>query len=342
MKVVLRRGFRSLIVGVPLVVAALWIKAYFLIILIVAAALIYTCWGRELGIIHWLGGLLPQRVAEFLRPWWYRARRSEIVSWCFAAVLAAGVGVYVWTFLFELAECTVVGEGEVWCLINKTKYGVVVNTGNTGDYRRTYALGHIARGDIAVVGTPEGRLIERIVALPGDTVKISNASLSIDGVRADDKKAVASYRIFGKLEFVEERELKQQLLPSSDSLHVRMPVSIRETNWAHKTYVDVFRNYADQRCYPGNFSYLWNAYQWGPMKMPHRGDKIRLTVANVRLYGPLVEKYEHVALKVDKSSYYTFKQDYYFVLQDDRDILNDSRVYGPVPERAIIGRAITL
>lgn len=39
---------------------------------------------------------------------------------------------------------------------------------------------------------------------------------------------------------------------------------------------------------------------------------------------------------------YTFKQDYYFMMDDNRDMAKDSRYWGFLPESHIIGKASTV
>jgi signal peptidase I len=71
-------------------------------------------------------------------------------------------------------------------------------------------------------------------------------------------------------------------------------------------------------------------------------------VRNLELYRALIEHFEGNTLSVlgDKifinaveTRHYTVKQDYYFVMDDNRDNAKDSRYWGFLPQSHILGKA---
>jgi hypothetical protein len=83
--------------------------------------------------------------------------------------------------------------------------------------------------------------------------------------------------------------------------------------------------------------------------IPAKGTKIELNDSTFRLYGELINRYEGVQLNQDsagnvlknghKVRSHTFKENYYFLINDHQGYLNDSRTFGLLPERFIIGKA---
>lgn len=81
--------------------------------------------------------------------------------------------------------------------------------------------------------------------------------------------------------------------------------------------------------------------------IPKKGQRVRLDLGNFLFYKQLIGKYENVQAGVLANAIYingkiadsyTFKQNYYYMLGDNRAESQDSRSWGLVPESYILGK----
>lgn len=151
-------------------------------------------------------------------------------------------------------------------------------------------------------------LVKRVVGLPGEILEIKDAKISIDNNPIS-------------LEKLQKNKI-------TESLNVN--------DWDHLWF------------FPHDKSVKWGKYQFGPIKIPKKGDSILLSKQNLLFYERVISIYENndltisndkIFLNKELKKYYTFKKDYFFVVGDKRETSYDSRQWGFLPEDHIIGRA---
>jgi signal peptidase I len=96
----------------------------------------------------------------------------------------------------------------------------------------------------------------------------------------------------------------------------------------------------------------WNHWNYGPLRVPKKGDVIKLTPENFvewqmiinREIGKQAVQIDENVITIDgkPSTTYTLKKDYYFMMGDNRTNSADSRYWGFVPRDLVIGKAFII
>ena len=107
-------------------------------------------------------------------------------------------------------------------------------------------------------------------------------------------------------------------------------------------------NAYDNGIFPHNISYAWNNDNFGPLLIPKQGLILPIDTHNICLYEKILNTYDNGIHQVSKQgaqvlydgkpiTSYTFKQDYYFMMGDNRHNSADSRSWGMVPYDHVVG-----
>ncbi len=243
-------------------------------------------------------------------------------------LFAAIAAFLIKTFLIETSRVpTGSMEKTIWVgdflFVNKFVYGSssprnIPFTNISLPYFQMPALREPKHGDIVVfefpgdkdelVPTELSNYVKRCIGVPGDTIKVVDEVVFVNGKEAP-----------------------------------RAP-QIQYDNYVRPI------NDVDTRIFPKGSAF--NEDNYGPVVIPKKGDVINLTLDNVEQWRTIIDREfgkrvvtvegNQIMIEGKAVNSYTLKEDYYFMMGDNRDDSLDSRFWGFVPRSKIIGEAFLI
>jgi signal peptidase I len=112
-----------------------------------------------------------------------------------------------------------------------------------------------------------------------------------------------------------------------------------------------YDSYGSWPIFPNHPDFHWTEDNFGPIWVPRKGGTVELNARTLPLYRRAITLYEGNTLEERNggilingaaATTYTFKQDYYWLMGDNRHRSQDSRFWGFVPHDHVVGKAVLI
>lgn len=205
-------------------------------------------------------------------------------------------------------------------------------------------------------------LVKRCVGIPGDSLEIRDGYVFING-----KQTVLPDRAKPQYNFIVDTEGQRLDIDNlMKNFGVREGGTTRDGKYiftltdkeaeklkTHSKVKSVTKRLSPKGGDGGVFPHIpglgWNIDHFGPIYIPKKGETVKLDENSMPFYKRIISEYENNQLDIignnyfingEKADSYTFKQDYYWMMGDNRQNSLDARAWGYVPFDHVVGKPV--
>ncbi|MEL6810253.1 MAG: signal peptidase I [Bacteroidota bacterium] len=214
--------------------------------------------------------------------------------------------------------------------------------------------------------------VKRCVGIPGDSLEIRDGFVYINGKKnelPDRAKLQFGYAFRMKQRFnpayaVERLDITDIYPvgnpPNFTVFNGHMTEEAKEKLMQHPQFDTIIsmknqKGVWDENIFPYAPQYPWNNDHFGPIYIPKAGATVDIDINSIPFYKRIIEVYEGSEMGIDNTvtqsgtqvllngqplTQYTFKQDYYWMMGDNRHNSQDARAWGYVPFNHVLGKPV--